>query len=90
MQDGRFEWTSSDLGCQRFPRCLRQIAEELKTKEDTILQELNVVQGSPVDLGGYYMPDPTKTESVMRPSPTFNRIIDSMIAAAVREGRTVA
>jgi isocitrate dehydrogenase len=30
------------------------------------------VQGSPVDLGGYYFVDKTKADEVMRPSPTFN------------------
>jgi isocitrate dehydrogenase len=33
------------------------------------------VQGSPVDLGGYYRPDPAKTSAVMRPSATFNEAL---------------
>ena len=51
------------------------IAEKLGTNESKILDELAAVQGTPVDLGGYYHSDPTKTEAVMRPSPTLNAII---------------
>ncbi len=51
------------------------IAQELRTNEATILDELNAVQGEPVDLGGYYWPDREKAAQVMRPSPTFNRIV---------------
>ena len=51
------------------------IAEKLATNESKILDELAAVQGKPVDLGGYYHSDPTKTEAVMRPSPTLNAII---------------
>jgi isocitrate dehydrogenase len=35
------------------------------------------VQGKPVDIGGYYMPDTAKVEAVMRPSPTLNAIVDA-------------
>ncbi|HLS00375.1 MAG TPA: NADP-dependent isocitrate dehydrogenase, partial [Beutenbergiaceae bacterium] len=48
------------------------LAQRLEENEDTIVSELNSVQGSAVDLGGYYLPDPTKVEQVMRPSATFN------------------
>ena len=54
------------------------IAEELKGKEATIVEELNGAQGNPQDIGGYFRPDPVKAESAMRPSPTLNRIIDSI------------
>ncbi|HEY7752038.1 MAG TPA: NADP-dependent isocitrate dehydrogenase [Ignavibacteriaceae bacterium] len=40
--------------------------------------DLISVQGKPVDLGGYYLPDDKKTEEVMRPSSTLNKIIDGM------------
>jgi isocitrate dehydrogenase len=36
------------------------------------------VQGRSVEIGGYYHPDPKKTASAMRPSPTLNRIIESL------------
>jgi isocitrate dehydrogenase len=48
------------------------LAERLAAAEDTIVAELDAVQGAPVDLGGYYYPDPARTDAVMRPSPTFN------------------
>ncbi|MCC6543653.1 MAG: NADP-dependent isocitrate dehydrogenase, partial [Nitrospirae bacterium] len=34
--------------------------------------ELIGAQGKPVDIGGYYHPDPEKTSRAMRPSATFN------------------
>jgi len=51
--------------------------EKLSSNEDVIVDELNSVQGKPVDIGGYYMADAALSESVMRPSQTFNAIIDS-------------
>ena len=51
------------------------VAEELEANAETIAGELLAVQGSPVDLGGYYNPDEAKTAAVMRPSETLNRII---------------
>jgi isocitrate dehydrogenase len=54
------------------------IAQQLEQQEKTIVSELNGVQGRPVEIGGYYHPDPAKTATAMRPSPTLNRIIDSM------------
>ncbi|MFA7453555.1 MAG: NADP-dependent isocitrate dehydrogenase [Desulfobulbaceae bacterium] len=57
----------------RFAR----IAGELEQNEDQILAELNRAQGRPVDIGGYYRPDPEKTARAMRPSSTFNTIIDA-------------
>jgi isocitrate dehydrogenase len=51
--------------------------EKLKANEETILNELNGVQGHPVDLGGYYKVDERKTSEVMRPSETFNSIISN-------------
>jgi isocitrate dehydrogenase len=48
------------------------LAERLTAEEQTIAQELLAVQGHPVDLGGYYAPDPAKATEVMRPSATFN------------------
>jgi isocitrate dehydrogenase len=38
----------------------------------TMAEELLADQDSPVDIGGYYRPDPAKTEAVIRPSKTFN------------------
>ena len=48
------------------------LAKQLEENEQTIINELKAVQGKPTDIGGYYFPDPAKTEAVMRPSATFN------------------
>ncbi|MHA6792815.1 NADP-dependent isocitrate dehydrogenase [Pseudonocardia bannensis] len=48
------------------------LAERLAADEETIVGELNGVQGRPVDLGGYYYVDKARTDEVMRPSATFN------------------
>jgi isocitrate dehydrogenase len=54
------------------------VAKALAENEQKIVEELLAAQGSPVDLGGYYLPDEAATERQMRPSPTFNAIIDAM------------
>ena len=51
------------------------IAAELTASEPTIVAELNAVQGKATDVGGYYLPDDTKANAVLRPSETFNTII---------------
>ncbi|MEE8392769.1 MAG: NADP-dependent isocitrate dehydrogenase, partial [Rhodospirillales bacterium] len=53
------------------------ITEQLASNEAKIMEELNAVQGSAVDLGGYYHADPKKVAAAMRSSPTFNAIIDA-------------
>ncbi len=54
------------------------VAAELRENAETIDKELLDAQGSPADLGGYYWPDEEKTTAVMRPSATFNKIIDAL------------
>lgn len=56
----------------------RPVAEALERDEKKIVDELTSVQGRPVDIGGYYHPDPEKVSSAMRPSATFNAVIDSI------------
>ena len=53
------------------------LAERLAGQEDTIVAELNEVQGEPVDIGGYFHPDVDKCATVMRPSATFNATLDA-------------
>lgn len=55
-----------------------KVAEELKENEGKINEELLAAQGSPVDISGYYFPDDNLAEKQMRPSETFNKIIDTM------------
>jgi isocitrate dehydrogenase len=54
------------------------IAEKLTAAEKQIAQELIAVQGSPVDLGGYYQPDDAKASAALRPSRTFNQILAAL------------
>lgn len=53
----------------------KPIAQELESNQSKIRSEFNDTQGNAVDLGGYYKMDDAKTESIMRPSATFNAII---------------
>jgi isocitrate dehydrogenase len=54
------------------------LAQTLTDQEEAIVGELIAVQGSPVDIGGYYQPDPELAEAVMRPSPLFNAAIATL------------
>ncbi|HUD33914.1 MAG TPA: NADP-dependent isocitrate dehydrogenase [Variovorax sp.] len=56
------------------------LAESLTKNEQQIVEELKTVQGQPVDIGGYYRPDPAKTAAVMRPSATFNSALEAASA----------
>jgi isocitrate dehydrogenase len=51
------------------------LAKTLSEQEQAIVGELIAVQGSPTDIGGYYQPDPSLTEAVMRPSKIFNEAL---------------
>ena len=56
------------------------LAKQLTDNEKKIVDELNAVQGKPVDIGGYYMPDQAKLAAIMRPSATFNAALASVKA----------
>jgi len=56
----------------------RLLGEALRTYEEKIVGELNAVQGSPADIGGYYRPDPIKAAAAMRPSQTFNNALSAL------------
>ena len=62
-----------DLGDRFSP-----IRDALMQEEESIIRELNDAQGSPVDLGGYFLPDVEKVSSAMRPSRTFNEILSRL------------
>jgi isocitrate dehydrogenase len=55
-------------------------AARLAAESDRIVEEMIVIQGRPVDLGGHFRPDDAKATAVLRPSPTFNAIIASLSA----------
>jgi isocitrate dehydrogenase len=66
---------TADAGLQkRFAPLARKLGEN----EARIMEELNGVQGRPVDLGGYYAPNPDLASKAMRPSATFNAILASL------------
>jgi isocitrate dehydrogenase len=54
------------------------ISQQIAQSESAILTELKAVQGKPVDIGGYYAPDFARATAAMRPSATFNAIIDAI------------
>jgi isocitrate dehydrogenase len=51
------------------------VAEKLAANETKFVEELNAVQGKPVDIGGYYQPDDAKANAALRPSGTLNAIL---------------
>lgn len=63
---------------QELKSRFEKIYKELSANEEKIVSDLIAVQGKPVDIGGYYMPDDKKASEVMRPSEFFNKIIDEM------------
>jgi len=50
----------------------------MQSNEAKIVEELSVVQGAAIDIGGYYKPDTAKAASAMRPSATLNAIVDAI------------
>lgn len=64
------------LARQTTDKALQQrfapLAKSLTDNEAKIIAELNGAQGKPVDIGGYYRPDPAKASAAMRPSATLN------------------
>lgn len=66
----------ADFMAQKDPAFV-PLANRLKESRSKIVDELKGCQGSNVDIGGYYKFDRQKVEAAMRPSATFNSIIDS-------------
>jgi isocitrate dehydrogenase len=54
------------------------LAQSLAASEQAIVEEFKAVQGKPVDIGGYYLPDLDKVTAVMRPSATFNAVLEEV------------
>ena len=65
--------TDADLAAVFGP-----VAEKLASEEQTIVAELNAVQGHHAEIGGYYRPDAALVEKVMRPSATLNAVVDAL------------
>jgi isocitrate dehydrogenase len=66
--------TRSPVLAARF----KPLAETLAANEARINAELIAAQGKPVDIGGYYLPDPAKTAAAMRPSATLNAALAAL------------
>ena len=70
------------LGAQNKDQGIKErftkIADELDDNEKKITDELLAAQGKPMDIGGYYLPDPALASKAMRPSETLNEIIDAI------------
>ncbi|MDT0115853.1 NADP-dependent isocitrate dehydrogenase [Microbacterium sp. PRF11] len=65
--------TDADLAAVFAP-----VAEKLAAEEETIVAELNAVQGHHAEIGGYYRPNTELVEKVMRPSATLNAVVDAL------------
>ncbi|MBB3156852.1 isocitrate dehydrogenase [Microbacterium proteolyticum] len=65
--------TDADLAAVFAP-----VAEKLAAEEETIVSELNAVQGHAAEIGGYYRPDTALVEKIMRPSATLNAVVDGL------------
>ena len=73
---------AQELAAQNADAELKQVftpvAQKLAAAEQTIVAELNAVQGKPSSIDGYYRPDDQKASAAMRPSKTFNEILASI------------
>ena len=56
------------------------LAKTLQENEDKINEEMLAAQGEPVDVGGYYQPNPALASKAMRPSETFNKALEVLVA----------
>ena len=82
-------WAQALAGQQDDPEladAFKELAETLAANEETIVAELDAVQGQPVDLGGYYRFDREKADAVMRPSETFNTAIAQLAGVGSAHG----
>ncbi len=74
---GRRSWPRQTDDAE-LAKAFAPLAETLAAQEQTIVDELLAVQGTPADIGGYYQPDPAKAAAVMRPSATFNEALATL------------
>jgi isocitrate dehydrogenase len=72
------EGLASQVGNAKLSTKFTPISKALKLNETKIVDELNAVQGRPVDLLGYYNPSEELLSKLMRPSRTFNQILETI------------
>ena len=58
-----------------------KLATELAENHEVIMSEVDATRGKPIDIGGYYKPNKEKVTKAMRPSQTFNKILEAFINA---------
>ena len=68
----------ANCGDSELEAKFRPVAKELKENEEKILAEIREAEGKPADIGGYYHPNEELVSKYMRPSETFNKIIDAL------------
>jgi isocitrate dehydrogenase len=68
----------ANCGDSELEAKFKPVAEELVKNEEKILSEIAAVEGKPADIEGYYHPNEEKLAQYMRPSATFNKIIDAL------------
>ena len=73
------EALAAQTGDAELARRFVGVAKALAESAAKIDAELIGAQGQPVDMGGYYHPDPAKLSAAMRPSATLNAIIDALL-----------
>ena len=66
---------------QELQKIFSGVAKQLKENEEKIKNELLEVQGSKMQFGGYYKPDDLLATNAMRPSNTFNKILEELVLA---------
>jgi len=75
---------AQELATQKDDQALKDqftpVAKALEEKLDAILEEMHAPKGKAVDLGGYYHQDPEKVKAAVRPSATFNAILENLNA----------
>jgi len=77
-------WAEELANCNdaEISAAFKGLAAELDANKDSILNELNEVQGQPVNIGGYYYPNTALASKALRPSETFNHAIESLLVKA--------
>jgi len=68
----------ANCGNSELEAKFKPVAKELNENEEKILAEIKEVEGKPADIGGYYHPNEELVSKYMRPSATFNKIIDAL------------
>ena len=76
-------WAEAMATQNQDPRLKEKFAQLFNTlieNEDKINEEMLAAQGGPIDVGGYYQPEPALASEAMRPSQTFNKALDVLRA----------